>query len=134
MAMELDLMFLKKTPPHSLEAERTVLVGILVQNENLNVALSVISPEDLYKDAHRKILRVNNTEKNVSPEEIVGLSCGQAFSFCDEHCASCFIEESYITGKSASRETSLINLQKIYNIFCIFLIKGVNICVNERDY
>ena len=23
--MELDLMFLKKTPPHSLEAERTVL-------------------------------------------------------------------------------------------------------------
>ncbi|MBM3305020.1 MAG: replicative DNA helicase [Candidatus Aminicenantes bacterium] len=60
--MELDLMFLKKTPPHSLEAERTVLGGILVQNENLNVALSVISPEDLYKDAHRKIL-----------ERIVGL-------------------------------------------------------------
>ena len=68
-------------------------------------------------DAHRRILRVNNTEKNVSPEEIVGLSCGQVFSFCDEHCASCFIEESYTTGKSASRETSLINLQKIYNIF-----------------
>ncbi len=54
--MELDLMFLKKTPPHSLEAERTVLGGILVQNENLNVVLSVISPEDLYKDSHRKIL------------------------------------------------------------------------------
>ena len=29
--MELDLMFLKKTPPHSLEAERTVLRGILVR-------------------------------------------------------------------------------------------------------
>ncbi|MCK7471600.1 MAG: hypothetical protein MZU95_13150 [Desulfomicrobium escambiense] len=56
VAMELDTMFLKRTPPHSLEAERTVLGGILVQNENLNVVLSTISPEDLYRDAHRKIL------------------------------------------------------------------------------
>jgi len=54
--MELDTMFLKKTPPHSLEAERTVLGGILVQNSNLNVVLSTISPEDFYIDAHRKIL------------------------------------------------------------------------------
>ena len=54
--MELDTMFLKRTPPSSLEAERTVLGGILVQTSNLNVVLSTISPEDLYKDAHRKIL------------------------------------------------------------------------------
>jgi replicative DNA helicase len=54
--MELDLMFLKKTPPQSLEAERAVLGGILVQKENLNVVLSTISPDDLYKDAHRRIL------------------------------------------------------------------------------
>ena len=56
--MELDTMFLKKTPPHSLEAERTVLGGILVQNSNLNVVLSTISPEDFYIDAHRKILEL----------------------------------------------------------------------------
>jgi replicative DNA helicase len=54
--MELDLMFLKKTPPHSLEAERTVLGGILIQKQNLNVVLSIISPEDFYKDAHRKLI------------------------------------------------------------------------------
>jgi len=54
--MELDLMFLKKTPPHSLEAERTVLGGILVQKQNLNVVLSIISPEDFYTDAHRKLI------------------------------------------------------------------------------
>ncbi len=49
-------MFLKKTPPHSLEAERTVLGGILVHNEHLNVVLSIISPDDFYKDSHRNIL------------------------------------------------------------------------------
>ncbi|MCX6559839.1 MAG: replicative DNA helicase [Candidatus Aminicenantes bacterium] len=54
--MELDLMFLKKTPPHSPEAERTVLGAILVANENLNVVLSIISLDDFYKDAHKKIL------------------------------------------------------------------------------
>lgn len=54
--MELDLMFLKKTPPHSLEAEKTVLGGILVNNKSLNVVLSIITPEDLYKEAHRIIL------------------------------------------------------------------------------
>jgi replicative DNA helicase len=54
--MELDLMFLKKTPPHSLEAERTVLGGILVHNEHLNVVLSVIAPEDFYLEPHRRII------------------------------------------------------------------------------
>ena len=54
--MELDLMFLKKTPPHSQEAEKTVLGGILVNNKNLNVVLSIISIEDFYKEGNRKIL------------------------------------------------------------------------------
>ena len=54
--MELDLMFLKKTPPHSLEAEKTVLGGILVNNKNLNVILSIISPAGFYKDSTRRII------------------------------------------------------------------------------
>jgi replicative DNA helicase len=54
--VELDLTFLKKAPPHSLEAERSILGGILVNIQNLSVILSVLSPEDFYKDAHRKIL------------------------------------------------------------------------------
>lgn len=54
--MELDLMMLKKTPPHSLEAEKTVLGGILVNNRSLNVVLSIISPEDFYTEGNRKIL------------------------------------------------------------------------------
>ncbi|MFP4081343.1 MAG: replicative DNA helicase [Candidatus Aminicenantes bacterium] len=54
--MELDLMFLKKTPPHSPEAEKTVLGGILVNNKNLNVVLSIVNTEDFYREAHRRIL------------------------------------------------------------------------------
>lgn len=49
-------MFLKKTPPHSPEAEKTVLGGILINNKNLNVVLSIISIEDFYKEGNRKIL------------------------------------------------------------------------------
>jgi len=54
--VELDLTFLKKAPPHSLEAERSILGGILVNNQNLSVVLSVIGPEDFYREAHRQIL------------------------------------------------------------------------------
>lgn len=54
--MELDLMFLKKTPPHSLEAEKTILGGILLNNENLNPVLTIISPEDFYKETNRKVI------------------------------------------------------------------------------
>ncbi len=54
--MEVDLTVLKKTPPHSLEAEKTVLGGILVNNGYLNVVLSLLTPEDFYRDAHREIL------------------------------------------------------------------------------
>ncbi len=52
----MDLDLIKKVPPHSLEAEKTVLGGILINNKNLNVVLSVISAEDFYKDANRKII------------------------------------------------------------------------------
>jgi replicative DNA helicase len=73
--VELDLMFLKKTPPHSPEAEKTVLGGILVNNDNLNVVLSVAEPDDFYKDAHKKILAaiILLVEKGV-PVELLSLT------------------------------------------------------------
>ncbi len=73
--MELDLMFLKKTPPHSLEAEKTVLGGILVNNKNLNVVLSIISSEDLYKEANQKILEkiIALVDKGI-PVDVLSLS------------------------------------------------------------
>lgn len=73
--MELDLMFLKKTPPHSLEAEKTVIGGILVNNKSLNVVLSIISIEDFYKEANQKILNkmVHLVDKGM-PVDLITLS------------------------------------------------------------
>ncbi len=73
--MELDLMFLKKTPPHSMEAEKTVLGGILVNNKNLNVVLSIIGPEDFYKEAHRTILEkiITLVDKNL-PADLLSVT------------------------------------------------------------
>jgi replicative DNA helicase len=73
--MELDLMFLKKTPPHSPEAEKTVLGGILVNDRNLNVVLSIISPQDFYKETNQKILEkiIALVDKGV-PVDLLSLS------------------------------------------------------------
>ena len=46
-----------KIPPHSLEAEAAVLGGILIDNAALDRVAELLTPEDLYREAHRKILR-----------------------------------------------------------------------------
>jgi replicative DNA helicase len=44
-----------KVPPQNLEAEQSVLGGILIENEAVNKVLEILTPEDFYRDAHRKI-------------------------------------------------------------------------------
>jgi replicative DNA helicase len=44
-----------KVPPQNLEAEQSVLGGILIENEAVNTVLEILTPEDFYRDAHRKI-------------------------------------------------------------------------------
>src|SRR6187402_210524 len=45
----------ERTLPHNLEAERSVLGAILVQNDAFNLAAQVIDGKDFYRDAHRRI-------------------------------------------------------------------------------
>ncbi len=45
----------ERTLPHNLEAERSVLGAILIQNDSYNVAVELLRPEDFYRDAHRRI-------------------------------------------------------------------------------
>jgi replicative DNA helicase len=41
--------------PHNLEAERSVLGAILIQNDAFNYAAVILNPRDVYRDAHRRI-------------------------------------------------------------------------------
>jgi replicative DNA helicase len=47
----------RKLPPQSIEAEMSVLGGVLLENEAINRALEILTPEDLYRENHRKIFR-----------------------------------------------------------------------------
>ena len=48
---------LERTLPHNVDAEKSVLGAILVNNENYYRVLETLRPEDFYLDAHRVIFR-----------------------------------------------------------------------------
>ncbi|HJV66073.1 MAG TPA: replicative DNA helicase [Geomonas sp.] len=48
---------MRKLPPQSLEAEMSILGGVLVDNEAINRVLEMLTPDDLYRESHRKIMR-----------------------------------------------------------------------------
>jgi replicative DNA helicase len=48
---------LQRVPPQSLDAERSVLASILIDNDNMAKALEHITPDDFYKAGHGKIYR-----------------------------------------------------------------------------
>src|SRR5262245_31160027 len=45
----------ERTLPHNLEAERSVLGAILLNNDVFNLAAEVINEHDFFRDAHRRI-------------------------------------------------------------------------------
>ncbi len=47
----------QKLPPQNIEAEQSVLGGIMLDNEAIHRAVEVIRPEDFYREAHRKIFK-----------------------------------------------------------------------------
>ncbi|HYD46867.1 MAG TPA: replicative DNA helicase [Terriglobales bacterium] len=48
---------MRRVPPQSIEAEVSVLGGILLDNTAIDRVLEIIGPDDLYRENHRKILR-----------------------------------------------------------------------------
>ncbi len=64
-----------KVPPQSLEAEESVLGGILIENDALNLVLDTVKSEDFYRKAHRKIFdcAVNLYERN-EPVDLITLT------------------------------------------------------------
>jgi replicative DNA helicase len=48
---------LRRVPPQSLEAEESVLGGVLLENGALDRVVELLRPDDFYRGAHRKIFR-----------------------------------------------------------------------------
>ncbi len=49
---------LQKLPPQNIEAEQMVLGAILIENDSMNKVVELLSPDDFYKDTHRRIFKV----------------------------------------------------------------------------
>jgi replicative DNA helicase len=64
-----------RLPPQNLEAEMSVLGGVLLENEALNRALEVLRPEDFYRESHRKIFisLITLSDRN-EPADLVTLT------------------------------------------------------------
>jgi replicative DNA helicase len=61
-----------KLPPHSIEAEQSLLGGLLIENEALDKIADLVSPNDFYRQDHRLIYQhiIKLVEQN-SPADIV---------------------------------------------------------------
>lgn len=68
-------LLMQRLPPQNLEAEVSVLGGILLENEALNKVLEIIQVGDFYREAHRKIFSgmVQLFERN-EPVDLITLS------------------------------------------------------------
>ena len=66
---------LRKVPPQNLEAESSVLGGILLENEAVNLVLELLRAEDFYRESHRKIFRamIELSDRN-EPVDLITLS------------------------------------------------------------
>ncbi len=66
---------LRRVPPHSIEAEESVIGGILLDNTALDRALEVLLPEDFYREAHRKIMQaIVDLNSRTEPVDLITLS------------------------------------------------------------
>ena len=66
---------LHRLPPQNLEAEQSILGGILLDNQSMNAALEILSPGDFYSEAHRKIFKaiLQLSDRN-EPSDLITLS------------------------------------------------------------
>jgi len=66
---------LHKVPPQNLEAEQSILGGILLDNVAINSVLEILEADDFYSEAHRKILLaiIELSEKS-EPSDLITLS------------------------------------------------------------
>jgi replicative DNA helicase len=64
-----------KIPPQNLEAEQSVLGGILIENSAINKVTEILDVNDFYRDAHRKIFNalIDLSERD-EPADLITLT------------------------------------------------------------
>ncbi len=64
-----------KLPPQNIEAEESILGGILIENEAFNKVMEILSADDFYREAHRKIFNalINLSERD-EPADLITLT------------------------------------------------------------
>ena len=64
----------QRTLPHNLEAERSVLGAILIDNDTYNVAAAMLNSKAFFRDAHRRIFeRMADLSERSQPIDLVTL-------------------------------------------------------------
>jgi replicative DNA helicase len=64
-----------KLPPQHIEAEQSILGGILIENEAINRVTEILDADDFYRDAHRRIFNalINLSERD-EPADLITLT------------------------------------------------------------
>ncbi|MGE5639666.1 MAG: replicative DNA helicase [Clostridia bacterium] len=64
-----------KTPPHSIEAEQSLLGALLLDNQAFDRVADVVGPDDFYRDDHRRIWRhIAKLIEHSKPADVVTVS------------------------------------------------------------
>jgi len=65
----------RRVPPQSLDAEESVLGGVLLDNTALDRVTEIVRPDDFYREAHRKIFRAMlSLAERGEPADLITLS------------------------------------------------------------
>ena len=64
-----------KVPPHNMEAEQSILGGILINNDAMNQVMDLLTPECFYREAHSHIFRgMIDLYNNSNPVDLITIS------------------------------------------------------------
>src|SRR3954468_6432515 len=71
-AAQQENVFQFKTPPHSIEAEQSLLGALLLDNQAFDRVADLVVGEDFYRDDHRRIWRhISKLVENSRPADVV---------------------------------------------------------------
>lgn len=73
--VKIEAQVLGNVPPHSLEAEQSVLGAMIIDKTAINTAIEILKPEDFYREANKEIFEaINELFNKNEPVDLITLS------------------------------------------------------------